>query len=224
MENLTLTSKQFNGLKKAFAVSVGAISLLIALVHVNFGATVSFANAFRWASASLTITSGLFWVFYRWIWRWGPIPKWTGQPVLRGVWLGHLSSDYRRAPTDAPLKKPIVFVVRQTFLSLHIQSFTDTQVGESKVEALLLNPRTQATRLAYVFELKNEFPGTRTLVNGAGDLELLADQSVLQGSYWTSSPTHGSMRLRRMSLDYDDVKRFEDATRRWRIGPQWEVG
>ncbi|MEJ0039285.1 MAG: hypothetical protein WDO68_25060 [Gammaproteobacteria bacterium] len=223
MENLTLTSAQFSSLKKAFAVVCGIIAVAIAAAQVHSGAEYSLVQLFRWGSAALTITTGLFWVFYRWAWRWAWIHKWTDQPLVRGVWLGYLSSDYGRKPTDPPLRKPIVFVVRQTYLSLSIQSFTDRQVGESKVEALLRNGRTQAVRLAYVFELKNDYPGTRTLVNGAGDLELLTDSSVLHGNYWTSTPTHGSLRLRRVASDGDNVKRFEDAVKRWPIGPQWDV-
>jgi len=223
MNNLTLTSAQFSHLKKAVAGFCGVAALIIGSYHVHHGSTYSLANGFRWVSAALTVTTLLFWVFYTWIWRWAWIPKFVGQPVVRGVWIGYLSSNYGRHQGNAPLKKPIVFVMRQTYLTLSIQSFTDTQIGESKVEALLRNERTQAVRLAYVFELKNEYPGTRSLVNGAGDLEFLPLISELRGSYWTSTPTHGSLQLRRVSSDSDTVKRFEDAVKRWPIGPQWEI-
>lgn len=223
MGNLTLTSEQLNALSKAFAGLCVVFTAFVILFYLMAGEKISFSIGFRSFSTALVLTTSTFWIFYRWAWRLGPLPRWFGRPLVRGIWVGYLSSNYGRTPQQEPLKKPIVFVVRQTYLTLSIQSFTDNQVGESKVEALLLNPRTELTRLAYVYELANEYSGSRTLVNGAGDLQVLMDDTLLDGNYWTSSPTHGTLQLRRISSDCNGVNGFQDAIRKWPINSQWLV-
>jgi len=223
MENLTLTSQELRRITTAFAVVFALLLVGASLIELGLGASLSPSSVMHAASGSLSVTTVLFWAFCRWAWRFGPFPKLLRRPVIRGVWIGHLSSDYGRTETEQPLRKPIVFVVRQTYLTLSIQSLTDKQVGESKVEALLRNERTETIRLAYVFELKNEYAGTRNLVNGAGDLQLLSNNAVLHGAYWTSSPTHGTLRLRRVSAESSGVDRFEDALRKWPLGGKWEA-
>jgi hypothetical protein len=223
MTNLTLTAEELHRLKKAFALVSIVVTCVIALIQWRFFNSASLSSVPKSISFALTVTSGLFYVFYRWGWRTKWIAKWMGRPVVHGVWLGYLSSDFGRLPTDEPLRKPIVFVIRQTYLTLSIQSFTDSQVGESKLEALIRNARTDATRIAYVFELKNEYPGARKLTNGAGDLQLLADDSALKGTYWTSNPTHGTLSLRLQSDKCDGIQQFSDATRRWPVGALWKA-
>jgi hypothetical protein len=224
MENLTLTHQQFNLLKKAFAWTVALVAGAIALLNIGvFHATLSAASIIRCVTTGLSVASVLFVVFYKWVWRIGPLPAWSGRPLLQGVWVGFLSSDYGQAPGTPPLRLPIVFVIRQTYLTLSIQSFTQRQTGDSRVEAIICNARNDTTRLAYLFELKNEYPGARKLVNGAGDLELLSGSTVLKGSYWTSSPTHGALAMRRVSAHPREVKRYEDAARKWPVGDDWQV-
>ena len=224
MENLTLTEQQFNLLKKSFTTSVVLLAGMIALINIRcFHAEVNLTSLFRWFTTGLSAASFLFFIFYKWAWRVGPLPAWSGRPLLQGVWVGFLSSDYGQAPDAPPLTLPIVFVIRQTYLTLSLQSFTQSQTGDSRVEAIIRNARNDATRLTYVFELKNEYPGARKLVNGAGDLELLAGDTILKGSYWTSSPTHGSLALRRVSTRPDEIKRFDDAVKKWPLSTLWQV-
>ncbi|WP_334040439.1 hypothetical protein [Burkholderia ambifaria] len=224
MENFTLTEQQFNLLKKAFTATVVLLAGAVALVNIHFfQAPVNVTSLFRWFTTGLSVASFLFVIFYKWAWRIGPLPAWSGRPLLQGVWVGSLTSDYGQAPGTPPLTLPIVFVIRQTYLTLSLQSFTQSQTGDSRVEAIIRNARNNATRLAYVFELKNEYPGARKLVNGAGDLELLAGDTILKGSYWTSSPTHGSLIMQRVSTRPDEIKRFEDATQKWPLNTQWRM-
>lgn len=216
MENLTLSAQELARLKRGFYwVGLIATAAWSAIQYFGFEASFTVGKAIGWGSFGLSTTMLIFWVFYNWLWRIGPIPKWLGRPVLEGIWLGELSSEYRRAPEEPPQTIRIAFVIRQTYLTLSIQSLTENQVGESKVEAILHNPRTRKYRLAYVFELKNEYPGARTLVNGAGDLELENNNLVLRGSYWTSSPSHGNLILKQVTNKLGDTPRFDDLLTRW---------
>lgn len=224
IENLTLTSKQYKLQLKLFGgvVLVITVCLFVASSSTDARAVVGW----RSFSSALMASSFLFGLFYRWAWRWGPLPEWLGKPLIGGVWLGYIASDYGRQPNEPRMDKPIVFVVRQTYLTLSIQSFTDYQVGLSNVEALLLDPKTNLIRLAYVFELEREYSGPSTVVNGAGILKLVSENKVLKGEYWTSSPTHGTLQLKHVSSDSKVAKQineFKDAVRIWPLGPLWRT-
>lgn len=215
MPSLTLTGAELTRLKKAFAaialVLTAAISLLRwkCLGH-NIGEV-------AWQSflLSLTVTGFLFASFYKFGWRLGPLAKWMGRPDLSGVWLGLLSSSYFR--NGHPI--PIVFVIRQTYLDISICSYTAGQRGRSTFEALIQNDRHQIIVLAYIYELEKLYPGAQEKVKGTGEIELLgADR--LQGFYWTNSPTHGSISLKRRSTDCTDIQAFEDVTKKWPVS-EW---
>jgi hypothetical protein len=223
MENVTLSSQELSNLKKSFACIFGAFAASIIAVKWNSELALgdSITNILRAFTTALTVTVALFWLFYKWCWKMGPIPKLLGRPAIEGIWIGQLRSDYARPAGIATLEKNIVFIVRQTYITLSIQSLTDTQVGESKVEALIKNKRVDTTRLAYVFELKNEYMGSTTLVNGAGDLQLHLANGTLSGSYWTNSPTRGTICLRRMSNKCDGLENFQDAVNRWPDQSTW---
>jgi hypothetical protein len=223
MTNLTITNSELKRLLKGFAfVYVGCVTLFALALWRCFDANPGPA-VFRSLSPALVVASVLFSLFVGWAWRFRIVAKWMGRPVLQGVWLGYLNSDYKPTSATTSVAKPIVFVIRQTYLTLSIQSFTDTQVGESTVEAVIRNERTEATRVAYVFELKSLYPGERKITSGAGNLQLLSTDSQLRGDYWTSSPTRGSLILRLQSRTIDNIDSFDAAKSRWPIGPLWRA-
>jgi hypothetical protein len=227
LENVTLTAEAFGIVKKVFAYLAGLFCVTILIVRWCFNHAIDGSEIIRAAASGVGLAAFAFWVFFRWGWRWKAIPKLIGRPNVRGVWLGKLTSNYRSDETGVPLEKHIVFVIRQTYLTLCIQSFTERQTGVSKVEALIQNNRTNSTNLSYVYELKNEYSGQSTLVNGAGDLSLIrkaGDTLVLKGAYWTSTPTHGHIVLRRITEDCDSISEFADACQLWPIGENWEAG
>jgi hypothetical protein len=221
MDNLTLTRDELSRLLKYF----GAVTLVIGIICflILLSSTSLLTAAWRSLSPALLGTSTIFTVFVGWAWRLEFVARWMGRPDLRGVWLGYLSSDYGKTNSGAAKTLPIAFVVRQTYLTLSIQSFTESQAGESRVESLIRNRRTELTRLAYIFELKTLYPGQQTLTRGAGELELLSSDTLLSGSYWTDSPTHGTFRLRLQSREHRGIQTFQDATRRWPIGSAWNT-
>lgn len=219
MENITLTRAELVILLKAFGAAALLIGIIPFCILVRSAGVLS--AALRSISPAILISSALLGIFVSRAWRIGWLAKWMRKPVLDGVWLGYLYSDYKKMPSDRPVRLPIVFVIRQTYLTLSIQSLTEGQTGESRVEALIRNMRTDATRLAYLFELHTTYPGRRTLTRGAGELELYSDGRVLCGAYWTDSPTHGSLQLRLQARDRRGIETFADAIRRWPAGAGW---
>ncbi|MFN4351672.1 MAG: hypothetical protein ACK4F6_12780 [Hylemonella sp.] len=214
MNNLGLTFTEFQRLHKVFATLTGLAWLLIFFVQWQLMATDPITAAWRSFTAALTIITFVFGVFYKLAWKSPLIARWMGRPIVHGVWRGVLLSDYKKGE-ETLLEIPIIFVIRQTYLTLSIESFTKSQEGESKLEALIRNTRTESTRLNYVFELKHYYGKENKLTIGAGQLRLQDDNTVLRGSYWTNTPTHGELKLKLLSRDCNGVDCYEVAERRF---------
>lgn len=220
MENITLTKQQVGSLLKGF----GALTVLVFVVLSVSGGALSAPSTrgaglivLRALTSSLTASGVIFALFQQSIWRWWFFPRLVKRPIIAGVWLGQLTSNYKPDPASAEpdLVIPIVFVIRQSLMTISVQSFTRGQGGESTIEAILHNSRTGDFRLTYVFELKHTYAGSNELTHGAGDLGLYEEGRVLEGRYWTNNPTHGTLRLERVPGKHVTVQRFEDALREY---------
>lgn len=213
MNNLSLTESELDSLIKAFAAI--AIAIFCALLYFFWEPSETdneLLVAARFASGSLSITSLLLLAFVTKAWRLSWVASLMGRSVVHGVWAGRLTSDFG---SQGGVNLPIVFVIRQTYLTISIESYTQQQHGESKLEALIHNKKTDGKKLSYVFELRRPYsPGGR-LTTGAGELKLEGREAVLRGVYWTDSPTHGSLVLKRLAADVKGIASFDDAVRRY---------
>lgn len=137
-------------------------------------------------------------------WKSERLARWLCRPIVHGVWRVTLNTVYKGESRSIE----IAFVIRQTFMSLSIKSFTQDQEGESKIEALIRNSKTQATRVCYIFELKRQYKGENKLTTGAGDLKLIEAGKKLKGNYWTNSPNDGDIELTLLSRECSGVDCF----------------
>ncbi|MNF68494.1 hypothetical protein D3C85_491400 [compost metagenome] len=216
MNNLSLTHTELQRLFKVYFWLVVGLAACFYLLHIPFGYEMLTA-AWRSVTYGLACATLLFGAFFKLAWRSPRIAQWMRRPIVHGVWRGTLSSDFRQAD-KAPLEIPIIFVIRQTYLTISIESFTKSQEGESKLEALIQNARTEATRLCYVFELRRQYQGENKLTTGSGELRLIDNSIRLRGHYWTNTPTHGDLELELISRDCEGVNCFEVAERNWPSG------
>jgi SMODS-associating 2TM, beta-strand rich effector domain len=211
MNNLSLTTTELERLVRVLAAVACVLFAAITTVNVYAFSTPTLTAAWRALSPALFLSSLAFAFFTTTAWKWPLVAKWMRRPLVHGVWTGTLNSDYGSAPKDIP----IVFVVRQTYLTLSVQSFTSSQEGESRLEALIHSAKTEATRLSYVFEMRRPYAGERTVTSGAGELKLLSNDQELRGRYWTDSPTHGELSLRLVSRKVEGIACFADAVQKW---------
>lgn len=209
MNNISLTSAEFDRLLKVFGWLLGTLCLIIFIIQFFCFQTPAHTAAWKAFSLSLGLSVLFFGVFTKLAWRWSRLARWMSRPIVHGVWKGELQSDFG-AIDGGRLTVPIFFVIRQTYLTLSIQSFTESQEGESRLEALLRSSKTDVTRLCYVFELRKLFSGAHSLTSGAGELKLSGDQRSLFGTYWTNTPTHGEIRLELVSRDCEGVASYQD--------------
>lgn len=218
MKNLSITEAEVKSLIKAATITAClTITLTTTTIVFIFDLDV-LSSALRSLSLSIAITSGLFTLFVRSAWRWPLVASWMQRPLVEGVWAGWLTTDFR--PTERTKNStmndiPIVFVIRQTYLSISVQSYTQNQEGESRLEALIRNSKTDVTNLSYVFELRRPYTLGGKLARGAGELKLVSNEKELRGLYWTDTPTHGRLNLTKMSDQVEGISCFDDATKKW---------
>ncbi|UVV71779.1 hypothetical protein [Pantoea agglomerans] len=210
MNNFSLTTAEFERLLKVFGWLLGITGLVIFFIQWYFFRQSIPSAAWKAFSSSLGFCVFSFGVFTKLAWRWRRLAKWMNRPLVHGVWVGELRSDYG-AVAGEQLVVPIFFVIRQTYLTLSIQSFTERQEGESRLEALLRSSKTDVTRLCYVFELRKVFSGAHSITSGAGELKLAGDQLSLNGTYWTNTPTHGEISLRLVTRDCEGISSYQEA-------------
>ncbi|NKE68615.1 hypothetical protein RAMLITH_22600 [Ramlibacter sp. RBP-2] len=213
MTNLTLTRDELTRLLIAFSWA----AFLFAAALCWWNAEEIKENQWRvlrYVSMGMTGATAILFVFTKWAWKLPWVAQVMGRSIVHGVWAGRLKSDFQRDGAGG-VDVAIVFLIRQTYLTLSIRSLTRSMRGSSTLETLIRNEKTQETKVSYVFRLDQPWkPGGKSGA-GAGELELESGESVLRGVYWTDSPTHGTLRLQRVSEDIEGIASFEDALRRY---------
>jgi hypothetical protein len=169
---------------------------------------------------SIVVTS-FFWVFFfRWGWKWPGLRLIFNRPRIEGTWVGHLQSNwqYDGSSLDPALLLPIVFVVRQTFSTLLIQSFTPKQEGLSDTASLVVRPEINTMYVAYTYALRREFVAGAGAQHGAAMLRLYSSEEM-KGQYWTNTQTSGRVILKRMARTF--VSSFDQAAATWPQDSTW---
>ncbi len=211
MSSLTLTFPELERLLKIFAfVSIVVASIFTAgQVFILDKPLIQAAIQSTSFAVLLTITAFTFTAKKPWLCP--KLANWLRRPIVHGLWWGTLYTDYR--PKSDTMLKPIAiaFVIRQSYLSLSIQSFTNMQSASSTLETLNLDEKTTNTQLRYVFEMIRRAYAENKITNGYGELTLQENGKKLEGHYWTNSPTQGRLELRLISRKCDGVNSFEAA-------------
>lgn len=216
MTPVTLTFSELIRLLKIFTYATLVFTAVLTVGRCVFFETPLATAVFQSASVSILLTTAGFGTIYKKAWTSPTLAKWLGRPMVHGLWRGTLYTDYR-AKVDQPLDPiPIVFVIRQNYFFLSIQSFTKNQPARSVMEALRKDDKTTDAHLSYVFEMKRLAYAENKLTTGYGELTLQDSGQRLIGDYWTNSPTQGRLELNLVCRDCEDVNSFTVAERKWK--------
>lgn len=200
--------------KLGAGVSVACFFLLVLFIDdLNFG-----ASTFRRGTAAVSAGGFSVYVFSQWAWRWGWVQKIAPRPVLSGTWAGRLRSSHV-SEDGTPVIIKIVFVFRQTFMSISIRAYTRTM--ESHSDAVTLVNDADAHYVSYTYATRRIF-GHIPEHLGAAQLRLRPSESDqrLWGTYWTSGRNAGRLKLRRVA-NTTKVTAFGDAAEQWSDDGHW---
>lgn len=209
MANVSLSTDE---LKKALlfvSVSTGAFGGLVGLVrHYAFGADATAALALGLISGASWAVLFSTWVFRRpWTYAW--LAWLTGRPIIHGVWFGHLDTSYESGDESVGKRIPIAFVIKQTFLTYSLLSYTERQDSVTLAETLDVDEKHNTVHLRYMYRFQIMRVTERKQTTGAGELKLIEGGTKLKGNYLTDSPTHGSIELVFVQRQVDRIDTFK---------------
>lgn len=210
MHPVTLTYPELKRLVSV-GVGVGVLTAAVAYPRVVYFNTGLVTAVFSTVGMSLTVVGLLLALIARMDWKHPRFARWLDRPMVHGLWWGELTGSY----LGQPIRKPIAFVVRQTYLTLSIKSFTQAIPGESTIEMLFTDARNRETKLCYAFQMTRWDDAENKATIGYGQLVLQNSGEQLAGAYWTNSPTSGNLRLLLVTRDCEDIHSFESAESRW---------
>jgi SMODS-associating 2TM, beta-strand rich effector domain len=209
MTSLTLNYSELLLLLRVFAIASVAIASLLAVPHSILLQTNLVTTWVKYLGVGITISTLLLGLVARRAWTSPRLERWLGRQRVHGLWWGTLDTDYGKREGKVMDPIAIAFVIRQTYLTVSIQSYTSTQPARSTMENLHHDVKTTDTQMSYVFEMKRN--GENKLTVGFGQLDVIDGGSKLDGYYWTNSPTQGRLRLRLVRRDCQKINSFEAA-------------
>lgn len=209
MANVSLSTDE---LKKALlfvSASTGAIGALVGLFrHFALGADAFSALAIGLLSGASWAVLFSIWVFKR-PWTYGWLAWLTGRPIIHGVWFGHLDTSYQSRDESVGKRIPIAFVIKQTFLTYSLLSYTERQDSVTLAETLDVDEKHNTVHLRYMYRFQIMREMERKQTTGAGELKLIESGTKLKGNYLTDSPTHGSVELVFVQRQVDGIDTFK---------------
>ncbi|MDO3382395.1 hypothetical protein [Gilvimarinus algae] len=208
MANIALSINDF---KKAL--------LFVTLTTITIGGIVGLVRQFGFGDDSLkALTLGLassvswaiaasVWAFRR-PWTVEFLARWSGRPIIHGVWFGSLYTNYDTSSSDSSNAIPIAFVIKQTYLGYSLLSYTENRESQTLMEALSVDDQHSTVHLRYMYEFYIRKPKERKLITGAAELKLIEAGSRLKGHYLTNSPTQGFVDLNLIQRDCNGIDTF----------------
>lgn len=209
MANVSLSTGE---LKKALlfvSANTIAIGVVVGLVrHYVFNAEATAALLVGLVSGMGWASLVSLWAFSR-PWTWGWLAWMTGRPIIHGVWFGHLDTSYESNDESVGKRIPIAFVIKQSFLTYSLLSYTERQDSVTLAETLDVDDKHSTVHLRYMYRFHIMRMDERKQTTGAGELKLIEGGTKLKGHYLTDSPTHGSIELVFIQREVDDIDTFK---------------
>ncbi|OGE32822.1 hypothetical protein A3C59_04330 [Candidatus Daviesbacteria bacterium RIFCSPHIGHO2_02_FULL_36_13] len=141
-------------------------------------------------------------LFSNWIWRFSILQGWLIKyPDLQGTWEGSLQTNWRNPETsEIPGPIPMILVIKQTFNSINCVMHTQESTSYSNASMLNEDDDSGIQRLSYNYTNTPDttIRGRSAIHYGAATLRIVKERNkyTLQGEYWTSRSTAGSISLK----------------------------
>jgi len=201
-----MTKKDFDSIMRITAY----LTIISAAAYISLtNSTFNLVTVSRSASSAFTIVSVFWWFYFKWGWKLKIFSWILYRPNLNGTWSGTLESDFMKDGVRIPIKQ-FHIVVRHSFLTLHVKTYTESYTGVSYVEAIKFKEAVGLKKLVYLYRQETSQNLESASQLGGAELELLGpDLKRLAGKYWTNTKTQGEIKLEFVSDK--QVDSFEDA-------------
>jgi len=172
------------------------ITIMVGIFNFLYGTALDLNFALKSASYGVTISLAFWGIFFSAGWKWYPLKWLINRPNLNGTWEGSLTSNWQDGSGNGVGPKKIFVVIRQTFLSIHFVTFTDTFIGTSYAETLVIDKERGVLKAIYVYRKESSDYSVEAEYQGVSELRILEpNASKMEGKFWTSIKTDGGMQL-----------------------------
>lgn len=152
----------------------------------------------RTFSLAGSIVAFVFAIYDKYLWKLGPVRRFTGKPLVEGTWRGTLHSDYiRPGETEAIAPIPTVIRITQTDSKLLVTQFTNESTSITE-QGQLSKEADGRWRLSWLYrnEPRLTIQNRSDVHRGAADLWITGTNGCeLQGGYFTSRKTRGDFKF-----------------------------
>lgn len=148
----------------------------------------------------VTVYSILLLIFIKWGWRIPQLQGWLVPfPDLEGTWEGTLQTTWIGPKTKKALTPiPFILVIRQSFNSINCVMYTKESNSYSTTANFMNEGESGIKRLSYVYTNRPDasIRDRSEVHDGAAILTIVSKpKRKLEGEYWTSRKTTGSIKL-----------------------------
>lgn len=184
------------------------ICLIKFLGHQNLD-SVNFKEAAIRLPQAVGIYFIVLMIFTKWAWRFKIFQKWLiKMPYLQGTWKGELKSSWVNPKTGLGVDPiPATLVIKHDFHKITCRLFTQESQSFSISADITIGP-DGAMCLSYTYTNKPLMliRDRSAIHDGAAILQVLGKpkKRSLEGSYWTSRQTFGTMTFNFKSSELDD--------------------
>lgn len=152
----------------------------------------------------------LFWGFYLSIgWKIPGLKYLVYKENLNGTWYGTYNS--KNFTSAEEFNGGIAVVIRQTFLTLDVKSYTENFINYSFGEVLNYDSKSDSHQLIYLYSQSQFNPTDDNVRKGTSELNLHCNihQEELFGDFWTNHNSKGFLQLKKISKKHS--KSFAEA-------------
>jgi hypothetical protein len=157
----------------------------------------------------VTAYTVVYLIFSKWLWRKKIFQGWLVPfPDLQGTWKGTLKTTWINPKTGkVPKEIPLSLVIKQSFDSISCTMFTKESASYSNATLISENEESGSKKLSYNYTNKPD-PTVRdksAIHDGAAILTIISKPEFsLEGEYWTSRKSTGSIKLKFFSKMLDE--------------------
>lgn len=206
---------KFNEMKNIiyfFLINILLISALITLIKWIFSFDLVSIQAIL---ATSTLSISLSFIVLSFLLRSVTIKhqrlsRFISKPLVHGLWKGQLVTNYQKDGKPIPPIE-IYFYIKQTFLTTTIKSFTEYQASETIITALSYDKNSESSDFFYMYKFYRTKNSENKVTYGSGRLNLINEDSTLEGIYWTNADTRGEIELTLINRDCISISSYKMA-------------
>lgn len=180
------------------------ISLIIYGVYFAFSSAYAeyenFLDFLKPLSIVVMVDAFIVSIFVKWLWKLKLLYPWfVPFPDLNGTWKGVLKSNWICPNTGKkPNEIPTILTINQTFTNVSCVMRTGEMCSESFTSGFIINLETDSTHIVYSYKSdpKADIKYRSAPHFGTAKLSVVNNQLILDGEYWSSRETTGTIHLK----------------------------